>query len=65
MPRKTPDRFIEHPANVIVLTNLYYSEAPWLKPGKSKTEDLFWKSFNWKVIHHLNLENSLECWTNF
>ena len=40
---KLPDRFVEHPANVIVLTNLYYSEAPWLKPGKTKTEDLFWK----------------------
>ena len=40
---KLPDRFVEHPANVIVLTNLYYSEAPWLKPVKSKTEDLFWK----------------------
>jgi hypothetical protein len=27
---KMPDRFFEHPATVLVLTNLYYSEAPWL-----------------------------------
>ncbi|HEX4327346.1 MAG TPA: hypothetical protein VH105_11035 [Burkholderiales bacterium] len=29
---KTPDRFYEHPATVLVMTNLYYSEAPWLAP---------------------------------
>jgi hypothetical protein len=29
---KFPDRFIEHPASVIVITNLYYAEAPWLRP---------------------------------
>ena len=29
---KVPDRFIEHPASVIVITNLYYAEAPWLRP---------------------------------
>ena len=27
---KLPDRFVEHPATVIVVTNLYYGEAPWL-----------------------------------
>ncbi len=27
---KLPDRFFEHPASVVVLTNLYYAEAPWL-----------------------------------
>jgi hypothetical protein len=27
-----PDRFFEHPATVLVLTNLYYKEAPWLTP---------------------------------
>lgn len=27
---KMPDRFYEHPSTVLVLTNLYYSEAPWL-----------------------------------
>ena len=30
---KIPDRFVEHPASVVVFTNMYYSEAPWLKVG--------------------------------
>ena len=29
---KMPDRFFEHPATVLVVTNMYYSEAPWLAP---------------------------------
>lgn len=29
---KMPDRFYEHPATVLVVTNLYYAEAPWLMP---------------------------------
>lgn len=32
---KLPDRFFEHPAMVTVLTNMYYSEAPWLTPKSS------------------------------
>jgi len=30
---KMPDRYYEHPATVLVMTNLYYREAPWLVPG--------------------------------
>ncbi len=30
---KMPDRFHEHPATVLILTNLYYSEAPYLLPS--------------------------------
>ncbi len=30
---KMPDRFYEHPATVMILTNMYYSEAPWLTPN--------------------------------
>jgi len=30
---KMPDRFFEHPSTVLVMTNLYYSEAPWLAPA--------------------------------
>jgi SAM-dependent methyltransferase len=30
---RMPDRFFEHPATVLVLTNLYYKEAPWLTPS--------------------------------
>ena len=30
---KMPDRFFEHPATMLVMTNLYYREAPWLVPS--------------------------------
>jgi SAM-dependent methyltransferase len=30
---KMPDRLFEHPASVLVMTNMYYSEAPRLTPG--------------------------------
>ena len=30
---KMADRFCEHPATVLVMTNMYYREAPWLVPG--------------------------------
>src|SRR5262249_48663032 len=29
---KMPDRFYEPPASVLVMTNMYYAEAPWLTP---------------------------------
>ncbi|MGB5081323.1 MAG: hypothetical protein WBO23_11345 [Burkholderiales bacterium] len=41
---RMPDRFFEHPSTVLVMTNLYYAEAPWLTP-KSVTAatSLVWK----------------------
>ena len=30
---KMPDRFFEHPATVLVITNMFYAEAPWLTPS--------------------------------
>jgi hypothetical protein len=30
--RKMADRFFEHPATVLIVTNMYYTEAPWLTP---------------------------------
>ena len=30
---KIPDRLFEHPATAFVLTNMYYTEAPWLAPA--------------------------------
>ena len=30
---KMPDRLYEHPATMLIMTNMYYSEAPWLAPG--------------------------------
>ncbi len=29
---KMPDRFVEHPATVLIVTNLNYTDAPWLVP---------------------------------
>ena len=41
---KAPDRLMEHPSTVLVLTNLYYSEAPWLTPrSDANAEKLVWK----------------------
>jgi hypothetical protein len=43
---KLPDRFIEHPASVIVITNLYYAEAPWLRPRDVKQA----AALNWREV---------------
>lgn len=41
---KMPDRFFEHPSTVLVVTNMYYSEAPWLAPGTAAAANsLVWK----------------------
>jgi hypothetical protein len=41
---RMPDRLFEHPATVLVLTNLYYSEAPWLRPNSpGAAHSLIWK----------------------
>ena len=43
---KMADRFHEHPQTVLVMTNLYYSEAPWLQPHKPEAvAELNW----WEV----------------
>ena len=43
---KMGDRLFEHPATVLVFTNLFYNEAPWLKPKKPSAE----KSLVWKEL---------------
>ncbi len=40
------DRFFEHPAMVLVVTNLYYTESPWLSPGSMAAA----ASLNWQVV---------------
>jgi len=41
---KMADRFVEHPSTVLVLTNLAYSEAPWLAAKSlSAATSLVWK----------------------
>jgi len=40
---KMADRFYEHPATVLVVTNMYYSEAPWLVPkAPEAAQALLW-----------------------
>jgi hypothetical protein len=36
---KLADRFHEHPQMVVVITNMYYAEAPWLRPNKTELRD--------------------------
>ncbi len=43
---KFPDRFVEHPSTCIVLTNLYYGEAPWLRPRNVNSA----AALNWKEV---------------
>ncbi len=43
---KMSDRFFEHPATVLVVTNLYYTEAPWLMPRSLAAA----ASLNWQVV---------------
>jgi SAM-dependent methyltransferase len=41
---KMADRFFEHPSMVLVMTNMYYSEAPWLRPNSlAAASGLIWK----------------------
>lgn len=41
---KMADRFFEHPGTVLTLTNLYYSEAPWLTPKSPEAaRGMIWK----------------------
>ena len=41
---KLPDRLAEHPRTVVAVTNMNYSEAPWLRPGTpEKAAALTWQ----------------------
>ena len=43
---KMPDRFFEHPATVLVVTNLYYTESPWLMPRSVEAASML----NWQEV---------------
>ncbi len=43
---KLPDRFSEHPQTVVVLTNLNYREAPWLRPADEDARS----RVNWREV---------------
>jgi hypothetical protein len=40
---KMPDRFTEHPATCLILTNMNYVEAPWLKPQRADAGPTLWR----------------------
>jgi hypothetical protein len=40
---KMADRFFEHPATVLVVTNMYYTEAPWLTPQSAAANSMVWQ----------------------
>ena len=44
---KMPDRLYEHPQMVLVITNMFYSEAPWLKPNSvTSATSLVWQELS-------------------
>jgi hypothetical protein len=43
---KMPDRFFEHPATVLVMTNMNYAEAPWLQPANLNAA----QSMEWREV---------------
>lgn len=43
---KMPDRFVEHPATVFVVTNLNYADAPRLQPGRVDAD----APLNWQEV---------------
>ncbi len=41
---KMPDRFHEHPATVLAVTNLNYTDAPWMRPASREAQQrTIWK----------------------
>ena len=41
---KMPDRFYEHPATVLIMTNMHYAEAPWLQPSNlNAAQSMAWR----------------------
>ena len=57
---KVPDRMMEHAATVLVLTNLHFSEAPWLTPQSDlNKERLVWKEVALKGTCSNDFENQL------
>jgi SAM-dependent methyltransferase len=46
---KMADRLFEHPSTALIITNLYYSEAPWLEPKNEKDKaKMVWKEVELK-----------------
>ncbi len=63
---KLSDRLVEHPASVIVLTNLNYSEAPWLMPRDiNKAAALNWKTVELDGDSSYGFGQQLRCLDEF
>ena len=57
---KVPDRMMEHPATVLVLTNMNYSEAPWLTPkSKVNAEKVVWQEVALKGTCSYDFEHQI------
>lgn len=57
---KVSDRFFEHPATVLVMTNLPYSEAPWLMPrNPDQAARLVWKELALKGATAAEFEDQI------
>jgi hypothetical protein len=55
--RKMADRFFEHPASVLVVTNMFYAEAPWLSPKSlHAATSMVWKemALSGSTAHEFN-----------
>lgn len=58
---KMPERFVEHPATVLVLTNLYYRDAPWLLPrDQSHRDALVWREVGLEGSSAHSFEQQIE-----
>ncbi|MDQ0314790.1 hypothetical protein [Amorphus orientalis] len=57
---KMPDRFYEHPASVVVLTNMFYSEAPWLRVhNPAAANSLVWEEVPLRGSSSFDFEEQL------
>ena len=57
---KVPDRMMEHPATVLVLTNMHYSEAPWLTPKSTvNAERMVWQEVALKGTCSYDFEHQI------
>lgn len=58
---KVPDRLFEHPEMVIAITNISYTDAPWLCPGSEKArERMVWKEVALKGNTSADFERQIQ-----
>jgi hypothetical protein len=63
---KMPDRFLEHPAQVLVMTNLAYAEAPWLMPrDPTQAARVVWKEVRLKGVTAAEFDDQINALQGF